>query len=241
MIVLNFDRRYQRWAILLLRSLDLHERGHRVLCDTVGLDRADLEGLQQAYPGVICRNAPAFGEVTPAGMANRKAFVLRDAIDRYVDEPWFCLFDADMLVRARLDNLWRLIDDAPAALILTNGFWGGRFYPRLVTVSSIVLVRREGRDVIDRWAHWNGHDGPVDAIQPGGWFWDQVTLFLTWTEKGQGIVPISLSMFANDRLDSDAAVWAANVEDKEGYFLRFQAEHARQRSLHQSGGGETQR
>ena len=34
---------------------------------------------------------------------------------------------------------------------------------------------------------------------------------------------ISLSMFANDGLDPDAAIWSANVPDKVGYFLRFQA------------------
>jgi hypothetical protein len=231
MIVLNFDRHYLRWATLLLRSLELHERGHRVFCDTVGLDAGHLEELLRAYPDVICQNVPASGQVTPSQMANRKAFVLRDAIDRHVDEPWFCLLDADMLVRNRLDSLWRLIDNVPAALILTDGFWEGQFFARLVTVSSIVLVRRDGRDVIDRWAHWHGHNRPVDAIQPGAWFWDQVTLFLAWTEKGQDIAPISLPMFANDRLDPDAAVWAANVVDKEDYFHRFQVEYLRQRAL----------
>ena len=58
-----------------------------------------------------------------------------------------------------------------------------------------------------------------------------MTLFLAWTEKGQDIAPISLPMFANDRLDPDAAVWAANVVDKEDYFHRFQVEYLRQRAL----------
>jgi hypothetical protein len=231
MIVLQFDRRYHHWALLLLRSLELHEREHRVLCDTVGLGQVQILELEQAYEWVICRNSSMLGVVTPPAMANRKPFVLRSAIDYFVDEPWFCLLDADMLVRRPLDDLWELVEDAPAALILTNGMWEGHFYPRLVTVSSVILVRRDGREIVDRWADWYGHGSPVDAIEPGTWFWDQVTLFLAWTEKGQGVASIPLPMFANDGLDPDAAIWAANVPNKDAYFLRFQAEHARQRSL----------
>jgi hypothetical protein len=232
MIILNFDRRYYRWAELLLNSLELHERGHRVRCDTVGLDEDQVERLSSAHPSLVCRNipAPAAGLDTPSAMANRKAFVLRDAIDCHDDEPWFCLLDADMLVRRPLEDLWRLLDDAPTALIFTNGMWDGRFYARLVTVSSVVLVRRDGRELVDRWIHWFGHDGSVDGIAPGGWFWDQVTLFLAWTDFNGPIARISIAQFANDQLDPDAAIWAANVPDKDAYFRRFQAEHKRQRN-----------
>jgi hypothetical protein len=231
MIVLQFDRRYHHWALLLLHSLELHEREHRVLCDTVGLEPEHILELERAHERVICRNSAMSEVVTPTAMANRKPFVLQSAIDRFVDEPWFCLLDADMLVRRPLDDLWELVDDAPAALVLTNGMWEGHFYPRLVTVSSVVLVRPIGRELVDRWAQWYGHGTAVDSIEPGMWFWDQVTLFLAWTEKAQGVASISLPLFANDSLDQDAAIWAANVPDKDAYFLRFQAEHARQRSL----------
>jgi len=233
MIVLNFDRCYYHWALLLLRSLQLHDRGHRVLCDAVGLAPEQVDTLSLAHPRVLCRNAPAavLGGITPAAMANRKPFVLRDAIANYADEPWFCLLDADMLVRRRLDDLWQSAENSPAALMFSNGMWEGQFYPRLVTISSVVLVRPDGHELIDRWAYWFHHDRPVDGIRPRGWFWDQITLFLAWTETGQFIAPIPLNLFANDRLDPNAAIWAANVPDKESYFRYFQAEHQRQRTL----------
>jgi hypothetical protein len=224
MIVLQFDSRYHPWAMLLLRSLELHERGRRILCDTIGLDRIQLSELEGAHPEVICRNTPGVGETTPADMANRKPFVLREAIDRYADEPWFCLLDADLLVRRRLDDLWGLVADAPSALMLTDGMWEGRFYTRLVTVSSVVLVRRDGRELVDRWARWYDHDEPIDGVRPRRWYWDQLTLFLAWCEARGPIACIPISRFADDGLDPDAAIWAANVPDKAGYFARFRAE-----------------
>jgi hypothetical protein len=228
MIVLQFDRRYHPWAMLLLRSLGLHEPGRPVHCDTVGLDRSLVRDLVAAHPRVTCRNALVDGEITPADMANRKPFVLRDAIDRYDDEPWFCLLDADMLVRRRLDDLWGLVTDASSALMFTDGMWEGRFYARLVTVSSVVLVRRDGRELVDRWARWYDHDEPVDGVQPRRWFWDQVTLFLAWCETPAPIACIPIARFANDRLDPRAAIWAANVPDKAGAFDHFRAELDRQ-------------
>src|SRR4051794_16771061 len=164
MIVLQFDARYHRWAVLLLRSLARHEPGRAVLCDTVGLDEAQLRDLPRANARAICRDHPNGGTVTAADMANRKPFVLRGAMDRFPDGRWFCLLDADMLVRRPLDDLWRLARSHQAALIFPDGDWRGRFYVRLLTPSGVVLVRREARALVDRWAHWYGHDEPVDGV-----------------------------------------------------------------------------
>ncbi len=201
MIVLQFDGGYHPLAMLLLRSLALFERDQRVLCDTIGLDPEQVQELEAAYPRTICVNSARPGEMTRADMANRKAFVLRNAMDCYPDEPWFCLLDADMLVRRRLDDLWRLVEDASAALIFTDGIWDGDFYARLVTLSSVVLVRRDGRDFVDRWARWYDHDSPVDQIEPRQWFWDQVTLFLAWCDSPLEVAAIPMFQFANMQLD----------------------------------------
>jgi hypothetical protein len=229
MIILQFDSRYHRWASLLLRSLELHEGNQRVLCDAVGLDSEQVRELERAHPRVACRNTLVSAEVTPAGMANRKPYVLRDAMDSYPDDPWFCLLDADMLVRRPLDDLWGLVECASAALVFTNGMWERRFYARLVTVSSVVLVRRDGRELVDRWAHWTEYDGPIGEVAPHGWFWDQVTLYLAWSESRLPIAAVPLPVFADNRFDRCAAIWAANVPDKDGYYRKFQSEHRRQR------------
>ncbi len=228
MIVLQFDSAYHRWAMLLLRSLAVFERDQRVLCDTVGLDESQVQELERSHPGTICLNSPKPAEMRRADMANRKPFVLRNAMDRFTDERWFCLIDADMLVRRRLDDLWRLVEDASAALMFTNGMWEGQFYARLVTVASVVLVRRDGRDLVDRWARLYHHDTPVDQVVPREWFWDQVTLFLAWCESPLPIATIPIAVFADVQLGPHAAIWAANVPDKERYFHFFQAESRRQ-------------
>jgi hypothetical protein len=236
MILIQFDGRYHRWAMLLLRSLGRHEPGRRVLCDTVGLDPEEVHELRRAHPRVICRNEPVAGPVSPAEMANRKPFVLRDAIDGYPEEPWFCLLDADMLVRRPLDDLWALAGPYQAALSFTDGTWGGRFYLRLLFPSGVVLVRRDARILVDRWAFWHGHDEPVDGVRPREWFWDQVTLFLAWCDCDLRIGSIPLPVFANDGFEPGAAIWSAHVPDKERCFHVFNAELERQGALPEGGG-----
>jgi hypothetical protein len=229
MIVLQFDRGYHPWAVLLLRSLAWFEPDQRVLCDTVGLDQTELDELYSEHPRTICINSPRPSKILRADMANRKPFVLKSAMDTYPDEPFFCLLDADMLVRRPLDDLWRSIEHAAsAALVFTDGIWEGEFYARLVTLSSVVLVRRDGRDLIDRWARWYDHDSPVDQITPREWFWDQVTLFLAWCESRLHVAALPLEQYVNTYLDPDAAIWAAIGTDKEGYFQYFEAECDRQ-------------
>jgi hypothetical protein len=149
-------------------------------------------------------------------------------MDEYPEEPWFCLLDADMLVRRPLDDLWRLLEDASAALIFTDGLWNGRFHARLVTVASVVLVRSDGRDLVDRWVRLYDHEAAVDEISPRQWFWDQATLFLAWCECSLRIATIPIWEFADAELNPRAAIWAANVPDKETYFRHFQAEYSRQ-------------
>ena len=130
--------------------------------------------------------------------------------------------------RRRLDDLWNLVEDAPVALIFTNGMWQGRFYLRLVTPAGIVLVRRDGRELVDRWADWQGRNLSVDGLRPGVWFWDQVTLFLAWCQTRRPVARIPLHRFVNAGLDAGASIWSAHVPDKEGYFRLFEVEYDRQ-------------
>ena len=104
----------------------------------------------------------------------------------------------------------------------------GRFYVRIVTVSAVVLVRRDGRELVDRWAYWYHRDVPFEDVRPREWFWDQATLFLAWCSSRLSTGRIPISEFANDQLDAGAAIWSANVADKEGYFRHFEIEYRRQ-------------
>ena len=85
------------------------------------------------------------------------------------------MFDADMLVRRPLADLWSLLDRNQAAVLMTNGVWEGRIYPHLFTPSGVVLMRRDGREIVDAWAKWDCHPEPLYAHQPGECFGTNVS------------------------------------------------------------------
>ncbi len=149
-IIVQFDHHYYHWAHLMLRSLALHETRHPVFADTINLGPEQVTELQQAYPRLtIDTDIMPENASSKAFMANRKAFVMQRAMDRFPDAPWYGLFDADFLIRRPLDDLWTYLDGHPTALFVTNGMWEGRFYLRLVAPSGMVLVRPDGRALID--------------------------------------------------------------------------------------------
>ncbi len=231
-IIVQFDQHYHDWAYLMLRSLALHDTRSPVFADTINLSHEQVSELRHAYPHITIDNdtIPEC-EISKSFMANRKAFVLQKAMDRFPDQPRYGLFDADMLIRRPLDDLWVHVDTHLSALFVTNGMWEGRFYLRLVTPSGIVLVRPDGRRLIDTWVKWFFHDEPIEAIQPREWYWDQVTLAMARRESRLPIRSIPMQVFADCGLSPRAAIWSAHVTQKEEYYARFQHEYERQRQV----------
>jgi hypothetical protein len=236
MIVLQFDDRYHHWGALMLRSLAFHEPGERVLADVVNLSPEQVEEISRAHPNVIVRAETAL-QTSPAQMANRKCFVLQRAMDEHPREPWYGLFDADFLVRRPLRDLWALMRRFPVALFLTDGVWNGRVYQHLVTPSGIVMVRPDGRRLIDKWAEWQASQEPIADIRPGSWFWDQVTLLRAWNETRLPYTVISMQDFADCGLHDRSAIWSANVDrqEKDRYYRRFSQELQRQLEQREAG------
>ena len=232
MIVFQFDGAYHHWGRLVLQSLRLHEPHTAVLCDTVNLNDRQVEELRAAHPRVVVINETSkFEKTWPEYMAFRKPFVMQNAMQRYPDQPWYGLFDADFLVRKPLGPLWSLLDTHPTALVITDGTWKGKFYRQLVTASGIVLVRRDGKKLIDSWAKWSHHDRRLGSIEPRAWFWDQITLAEAWTEARVPYAVIPMNVYADDQLRPTAAIWSANVPQKKQYYERFQQEYQRQRAV----------
>ena len=233
MIILQFDAPYHHWGLLLVRSLALHEPAVRVLIDGVNLSHAQVDALQEAHPRIAVENdTTTYEETTPALMICRKPFVMQRAFYAFPDEPWYALLDADLLVRQPLDPLWARLDRHEAALFTTNGMWKGRYYRQLVTPAGIVLVRRDGRALVDSWVRWTRSREPLGGIRPGQWYWDQVTLLEAKTETPLRYGHIPMYNFADVRLRDDAAIWSAHVDDeKPAYYERFSQEYERQRSL----------
>lgn len=230
MIVLQFDAAYFHWGLLMIRSLALHEPRREVLADTVNLGDAQQARLTQAHPRiqVTSETMDCAGSLRKE-MARRKTIVLQRAMDRFPDEPWFGIFDADMLVRRPLPDLWSKLDGHQAALIRTNGMWAGRFYPHLLIPSGIVLVRRDGRALVENWVKWSRHTEPLFSRRPGEWFWDQCALLQAWKDTGLHYANISMHDFACATFARTAAIWSAHVWEKERLHRYFLVEHELQR------------
>ena len=163
-------------------------------------------------------------------MANRKPAVLQRVMEEHPEEPWYCLMDADFLVRRPLPDLWDLMRRADAALFMTNGVWEGRVYPHLITPSGIVLVHPDARRLVDRWVAWSSREIEVAGIEPGAWFWDQVTLLRARDETPLRYAVIPMGDFADCGLSPGTAIWSANVgpDRKDWYYQLFLREHERQ-------------
>jgi hypothetical protein len=228
-IILQFDNAYHHWGLLVLQSLELHEPRTPVLCNTANLSELQLAELKLAHGNFQVTNGVSVRATTPEQMAARKPFVIQHAMEHYPGQPWYALFDADLLVRRPLDSLWSLLDTHPAALFITDGFEHGKYYRQLVTPSAIVMARPDARKLIDCWAKWYHYDQPLGSIEPMAWFWDQVTLAEAWTEAGVPCATISLDVYADDQLRQDTAIWSANVGDrKQRYYDLFRDEYRRQ-------------
>ncbi len=234
MIVLQFDGAYYHWGLLMVRSLALHESGQRVLADTINLSGLQLAELQRAHPRILVTSETIHGHGSlRAEMVRRKTAVLQKTIERFPEEPWFGLFDADMLVRRALPDLWSLLEGHQAALFMTNGVWEGRVEPHLFTPSGIVLVRRDGRALVDSWAHWNSQPAALHGRRPGEWFWDQCTLLEAIESSPVSCAAIPFQRFCCNRYSSDAAIWSAHGGWKERSYQQFLVEHEMQSALRQ--------
>ncbi|HEV2840844.1 MAG TPA: hypothetical protein VGW39_05920 [Chthoniobacterales bacterium] len=232
MIVLQFDSVYYHWGLLMVRSLALHEPRKQVLADTVNLSGPQQRELKRAHPQILVTSAAIAGNGSlRAEMARRKTMVLQRALDTFPDEPWFAMFNADMLVRCALSDLWSLLDGHQAALLMTNGVWEGRVYPHLFTPSGIVLVRRDGRELVDSWAKWDCHPGALQGHRPGEWFWDQCTLLQASEDSRVKCAAIPLHRFCSNRCSREAAIWSAHGRCKERSYRDFLIEYEVQRVI----------
>jgi hypothetical protein len=230
MIVLQFDSAYYHWGLLMVRSLALHEPRKQVLADTVNLSGQQQEELKRAHPQMLVTSEViADNGSLRTEMARRKTMVLQRALDTFPDQPWFAMFDADMLVRRALPDLWSLLDRHQAALLMTNGVWDGRVYPHLFTPSGIVLVRRDGRELVDSWAKWDSHPEALHGHRPGEWFWDQCTLLQAREDSRVNCAVILLHQFCCNQRSDKAAIWSAHGCWKERTYREFLLEYEVQR------------
>ena len=112
-----------------------------------------------------------------------------------------------------------------------DGVWEGRIYPDLFTPSGVVLMRRDGRELVDAWAKWDCHPEPLYAHQPGEWFWDQCILLHAVEESRVSCAAIPYDRFCCNHFSGKAAIWSAHGGWKQRNYEYFVVEHEVQRVL----------
>lgn len=225
MIAIQFDGNYLHWGTLLLRSLALHEPRKRVVADTIGLSREQAAAVRAAHPRVIHQDRPApAGGTSRDSMVNEKVWFLRQVAGDYPREPWYCLFDADLLVRRPLAALWSCMRWAevgivtnPRAAVHTR-VWG-----------SLVLFRREGRALLDNWAR-EYSTRAIGGFRPGQFFFDQASLAVAVERTPVRYARIPQAEYLDHLLREDSSIWSAHValEEKDRAYRCFLAGHERQ-------------
>jgi hypothetical protein len=232
MVILQCDKAYHRWAILMVRSLSRHEPVIKVYVDTLNLHADEIRELERAHPNITVTNAAtAEGMTRRDEMACRKPSVFLRAIDAHPYERWYGLFDVDLLVRRPLPDLWAALDEHQAAVIMTDGYWQGRMYEHLLIPSGLVLIRRDGQTLIESWAKWMKYATPLCNRKPGEWFWDQCTLLQAKRETDLKYACIPMERFADASLSPFSSIWSAHHGDKAVFYSRFSDEYARQHAL----------
>lgn len=225
MIAIQFDRNYFHWGVLLLRSLALHEPRKRVVADTVGLSRRQAAEVAGTHPKVIHQDRPApAGGTSRDSMVNEKVWFLRQVAGDYPREPWYCLFDADFLVRRPLTSLWGCMRWAEVGVVV-NPAW-----PIHMRVwGSLVLFRREGRALLDNWAR-EYSTRAIGGFRPGQFFFDQASLAMAVERTPVRYARIPQAEYLDHLLREDSSIWSAHValEEKDRVYRRFLAEHERQ-------------
>jgi hypothetical protein len=185
----------------MVRSLALHEPTIPVCVDALNLHpRRDPRAGTCTSENHRYECGTSGGVTGRNEMACRKPFVLLRAMDDYPHEGWYGLFDADLLVRRPLPDLWATLRAHQAAVIMTDGYWHGRVYEHLVTPSGLVLARQDGPPLIENWAKWTKHPEPLSNRSPGQWFWDQCTLLQAKRETDLNYACIPMERFADGSL-----------------------------------------
>ncbi|MFL6192981.1 MAG: hypothetical protein ACJ75H_02325 [Thermoanaerobaculia bacterium] len=232
MIILQFDAGYLRWGALLLRSLALHEPRKRVLADTVGLSPAQAAEVRAAHPKVIVVDSPPpEGGAGRTSMANRKCLVLERVMDEYPREPWYCLMDADLLLRCPVPFLWASLRGLDAALALNPSL--RRRPPGLSNgaLTGLVLVRPGARPLVDSWVRWHWRRR-IGEFAHNCWWWDCVTLSRAVLETRVRYAVIPPAEFLDYRRRPGSPIWSGECdpEAKDAVFDLLAAEHKRQRA-----------
>jgi hypothetical protein len=232
MMITQFDRGYFRWGKLFAQSMRMFSPNIPLFYDVVNLSAGQIQELYDAYPGIIIENHNMkLPEDVAAYMVNRKVRLTLDIIKRYKC-PWYCITDADLLVRKPLTSLIAKIKGADAAIVFRP--WNKEEWMQVA--GGLVLIRESGVPLIEKWDEIMNKAGEFPGcpgMYPWGWWWDQICLW-----KGIQALPglkyetIDQYLYLNmpeQGFSTKAYIWSANDPDKDKMYQIFKTEFEKSR------------
>ena len=236
-ILISFDDVYFRFAKTLLYSLEKWGNGIEKKLYTVNLAENKRNELYEQFSNITIINKNIYlrkGRRLRLYMANRKASVFLDAVNRYKSDTYI-YFDADILMRDSVDNLVREMGDNDAALLYrpsANGFHV-KINSSIVIVKTgngIGLIREWNKQMRKRFAIFTtdkslsisdilrnkkpGYPKPL-CIAKGSWFWDQITLYEAFKVLPLQYSTLQIDRYLNGNFAPWAAIWSGHSADKD--------------------------
>lgn len=244
-IIINFDSKYFRFGLTLLRSLELHAKNAVKIAYTVNLTENEITALKSICSNLIIRNMKIRflrKNLLRNYMANRKPDVFKMGIESFKNSSknLYIMLDTDLLLRAPIENLTKKIRKNNAALIYRESAIG--FHAKFN--ASIVAVTGDGINLVNEWykqanKRWvifgtdkkltwyeilskkaDGCERPL-YVRRWRWFWDQISLFEAVRKLNIKFAVLDVNTFINSTFDSNAIIWSSHQSNKDLAYEKF--------------------
>jgi hypothetical protein len=244
-IIINFDSKYFRFGLILLRSLELHAKNAVKIAYTVNLTANEITTLESISSNLIIRNIKISflrGNLLRNYMANRKADIFKMGIESFknASKNFYIMLDADLLLRAPIENLVKKIRKNNVALIYRESAIGfhAKFNASILAVTGdgIHLINEWYKQANERWVifgtdkklTWyeilskkaDGCERPL-YVRRWRWFWDQISLFEAVRKLNIKFTVLNVNTFINPDFDSSAIIWSAHQSNKDVAYEKF--------------------
>ena len=242
-ILISFDDAYFRFGKTLLYSLEKWGSGIEKKLYTVNLAESKRNELYERFSNITIINKNVYlrrGRQLRLYMANRKASVFLDAVNRYQADTYLYL-DSDILMRDSVDNLLNDLGENDAALLyrpLSNGFHA-KINSSIVIVKAgagVGLIREWNEQMRKRFAIFTtdknlsirdilknkkpGYPKPL-YIAKGCWFWDQITLYEAVKVLRLQYATLRIDKYLSDDFAPLAAAWSGHGANKDYVYKRY--------------------
>ena len=232
MFITHFDSKYVRWGKILLHTHNDKYNGAPIYVSGVNLRNEDIEELQSIHPGAIIDNeilkledipitktrdrwGGQTGHNLPEFMACRKSWVLQSAFEKFPDEPYYVMTDADIFINRYYDFMDGIKNTDAGFLIGGDpGQTGQGLHTQVMSGLIVVKNNDATHQLVNEWVNKIKNNSQIEHWKQWEWFWDQLTLNLSLQEslkQGLKISQIPHQFFVNTQMSSDAYLWSPHT------------------------------